>query len=115
MKYKKIHGKIIKKIFKFLLFFLIGCIIIFAVMLFANIIILIFTGFGVALAFSNSPIITFVKGFMSVSSNFLLYIPVIIFCLIPLLFYGIMYSILIKGIYVNFNIKRFLKEKNNIQ
>lgn len=106
-----IHRKIINKIAKFLLIFLILCVVIFAGILFVNIVILIFTFFGISLEFSNSPIIMFVKNFMNVSSIFLIYIPVIIFYLIPFLFYGLIYSLLIKGIYVNINIKKFLNEK----
>lgn len=108
----KINEKYKKSTKKFLLCFLVFIIICIGIMFFilsTNIIIFIFTGFGIGLSFSNSPIIFFIKNFMKSSLSFLPYILFIILYLLPIVFYVFIDSVLIKTIYVYSTIKKLIK------
>ena len=108
----KINEKYKKSAKKILLCFLVFIIICIGIMFFifgTNIIIFIFTGFGIGLSISNSPIISFIKTFMKFSLNILPYILFSILYLLPIIFYAFIYSVLIKKIYVYSTIKKLIK------
>ena len=102
--------KLLKNLAKFLLFFLIGCLLIGLIIFFINIVILIFTGFGTALSSTDNLFLNFAMNFMNISSQLLLCGPILLIFLFALGFYVISYILLIDGISKNIKIKACLKE-----
>lgn len=110
LKLKKINGNIFKRIFiisavLFIIFIIIGI-----GLLFVNIALMIFTGFGLALEFSNTLASNLTKGFMGLSGNILINIPTIIIAMFTILFYTVTYTFFIKDIYANRSAIKFFKE-----
>lgn len=109
LKLKKISGNIFKRILiisavLFIIFIIIGI-----GLLFVNIALMIFTGFGLTLEFSNTLASNLTKGFMGLSGNILINTPTIIIAMFTILFYTVTYTFFIKEIYANCKAIKFFK------
>lgn len=109
LKLKKINGNIFKRILVISVVLFVIFIIIGIGLFFVNIALMIFTGFGLTLEFSNTFASNLTKGFMGLSGNILINTPIIIMSMFTILFYTVTYTFFIKDIYANYKAIKFFK------